>query len=106
MSEQPESILDMPDESNEPDISNPLIDGDRDYSVRLTYRVKADSPEHARTRFIAMVNEFGMNTWTYRVVDVETDDDFLVQDGVVMTPQEFAEHVGDDDEDDVPGAED
>lgn len=102
--EEPTSILDPVNEDVEIDIpSNPLVDGDRDYSVRLTYRVKADDPEHARTRFIAMLNEFGLNTWTYRVIDVETDDDFLVQDGVVMTPQEFAERVGDED-DEADGA--
>lgn len=70
---------------------NPLVDGDTEYSVRLIFRVNANDPEHARTRFIAMMNEFGMNTWTYRVTETETGDEWLVRDGDVLTPEEFAE---------------
>lgn len=69
---------------------NPLIDGDTEYSVRLVFRVNANDPEHARTRFIAMLNQFGMNAWTYRVTEVETETEFLVQDGEILTPEEFA----------------
>ena len=78
---------------------NPLVDGDKEYSVRLIFKVNADNPEHARTRFIAVLNEHGMNAWTYRVTDVETDEDFMVQDGAVLTPAAYVEAVENEDED-------
>lgn len=73
---------------DEPD--NPLVEGEEEYSVRLIYKVNANNPEHARTRFIQMLNQFGMNTWIYRVTHVATEEEFLVQEGAVMHPEEFA----------------
>lgn len=69
---------------------NPLVDGENEYGVRLVFRVNANNPEHARTRFIAMLNEFGMNAWTYRVTDTDSGDEWLVSDGEALTPEEFA----------------
>ena len=74
-----------------PEPDNPLVDGDHEYSVRLVFRVNANNPEHARTRFIALLGIHGMDAWTYRVTESATDDDFLVQRGEVLTPEEFAE---------------
>lgn len=75
----------------EPD--NPLIEGDTEFRVRLIYKVNANNPEHARTRFISVLNEFGLNTWVYRVDNLETEEEFLVQEGNVMMPEEYAEAV-------------
>lgn len=71
---------------------NPLVEGDTLYTVRLVFQVSANSPEHARGRFIAQLNEFGLNTWTYRVTESlgAEDNEFFVRDGEVMTPEEFA----------------
>jgi hypothetical protein len=78
------------------EIENPLIEGDSEYTVRLVIKVNAFDPEHARNRFIAKVNEFGLNSWTYQVT-TDTDQLFLVQHGDVLTPQEFAEQTESED---------
>jgi hypothetical protein len=89
-----EIVLDLDEDDREPE--NPLLEGDSEYSVRLVFRVKANDPEHARTRFISMLNEFGMNVWTYRVTDTDNEDEFLVKDGEVLTPEEFAAQESED----------
>lgn len=83
-----------PDVEQDYEIENPLIDGDTEYTVRLVIKVNAFDPEHARNRFIAQVNEFGMNNWTYQVSN-EADQLFLVQGGEVLTPEEFADQAED-----------
>lgn len=74
------------------EVENPLVEGNAEYTVRLVIKVNAFDPEHARNRFVAQVNEYGLNNWTYQVT-TDTDQLFLVQGGDVFTPEEFADQA-------------
>jgi len=79
----------------------------RSLHVRLLMRLEAPSVAEAVDAFIDQTNELGLRNFMYRVTDTETNESWLVQDGVVMSEDEAltraAEEEDDEEDDDDDG---
>lgn len=50
----------------------------KEFVVRLLLRLEADTPRDAVKEFVEQTQQFGLYSWTYGVLDMETGDLFHV----------------------------